>query len=446
MSGPLRSALRRAAILGSLVLLGGTPPAFSAPSPADDLPTASIADDSSVRRAHFDSWLLAPLNEARAKAPLIVELPTGDRAELRIEKGAKELIVVLAREGDGSFPSWSQGSWALYRDLATGAPTRIRTFPRTDPNCYVQLRPDGKGRSLLDVVCYEGYLARSAVLPFAFEALLTLPMERIYAAAGPAFPRRYFEPRTEDYAAQRELARRVRAALPELAYRDDGAFDGDGRPVFIATGATQDGKPGVNCSGFAKWFVDGLLAGRGLGRLDVAPLKAPAQERGNDFTEAYEAARDPYFGLDWTRNLAAAAAYAQKGPAGTDPAEYEVRSVPVTALRVKGGDGLTSRSYPGYLKDAGYGIEGLKALLYALAIDDPRSLYLASVNRETAPNPRLRQHFHVAVLIPYFDSKGVFRIAVFESAAENGIDAFVARYPGHLVHLTRIGADGAFLP
>jgi len=34
-------------------------------------------------------------------------------------------------------------------------------------------------------------------------------------------------------------------------------------------------------------------------------------------------------------------------------------------------------SYPGFLTDAGYGVEGLQALLYILAIDEPGKFYLA---------------------------------------------------------------------
>jgi len=122
-----------------------------------------------------------------------------------------------------------------------------------------------------------------------------------------------------------------------------------------------------------------------------------------------------------------------------------------------GGAGAAEiRSYPGFLTNAGYGIEGLHALLYALAIDEPGRVYLAAVSAEqgapvtdTNPRgaPRLRQYFHVAVLIPYFTERGAFQVAVFESAAETSFSAFKARYPGHFVNLSRIPVSGgAFAP
>jgi len=127
-------------------------------------------------------------------------------------------------------------------------------------------------------------------------------------------------------------------------------------------------------------------------------------------------------------------------------------------------------SYPGFLTDAGYGVEGLLPLLYTLAIDEPGRFYLAAVNNEIGPpstetnpqgKPRMRQYFHIAAFVPYFSESGVFHVAVFESAAETSIQAFRNRYPliprtiegerrlfpnGHYVNLVRIPVQEAFEP
>jgi hypothetical protein len=117
--------------------------------------------------------------------------------------------------------------------------------------------------------------------------------------------------------------------------------------------------------------------------------------------------------------------------------------------------GSEIRSYPGFLENAGFGIEGLHPLLYTLAIDEPGRIYLAAVNTEmgapvTATNPRgaprMRQYFHIAVLVPYFNEYGTFQVTVFESAAETSFTGFKARYPGHFVNLSRIPVDGIFDP
>jgi hypothetical protein len=145
-----------------------------------------------------------------------------------------------------------------------------------------------------------------------------------------------------------------------------------------------------------------------------------------------------------------------RDPVFGDLTEIEVRDAPFSAVIRRDKQGATAQSFPGYLTDAGFGIEGIHALLYTLAIDEPGRIYLASVNTEmgapvTENNPRglprLRQHFHVAVLVPYFNEYGNFRIALFESAEETPFNAFKTRYSNdHYVNLVRIPVETTFDP
>ena len=417
---------------------------------AGDVRVLGISDDSTLRASLLDTWFSEPPARVLARKAEIRILPSGERIQLRTERGPAEFMVVLARERNGAFPASAQGSWILYRRLSDGAPTRVRIFPRTDPYMYAQLRSDANGRAVLDAVAYGGYLIRSAVLPVDFERVLDLSLERIFSLAGNAFPFRYFEPRVDGYADARVLSEAIRSRLGELVYEDDAAVDEDGANVPIAgtrsLALSLEGKIGLNCSGFAKWVIDGILRPLTGRRLSIEALKKPPLPRGSSFSEPFDARRDPYFGLDWTRNLAAEAGLVLRGARGADPAEYEVRTSPIVSLRVSGGDGATAAIYPGYLKDAGFPMEGLKPILYAQAIDAPAWFYLASVNEDRGTGPVLRQHFHVAVLIPQFDENGVFGVAVFESAEETSLDAFVARYPGRLVNLTRVPLETRFQP
>jgi hypothetical protein len=418
--------------------------AVSAVLSAGDI--AAVSDDSALRSEIELAVLRAPTRSVLGMRPSRRTLPDGTRVELRVERGAAEYMIVLAREKDGSFPVSASGGWALYRRLSDGEPTRIRMFPSSDPHCYVQLRPDGGGRTLMDSVVYGGYVGRAVVLPLPFDRAVTAPFASLVKMAGPQFPRRYFEPFSAQYADIRDLTAAIRSRLGELTYVDDGAFDENGLPVYIETGAPQGGTAGVNCSGFAKWLADGLLRPLGLGRLPIEPLKVPPVSRGHSFSEPFDDARDPYFGLDWTRNLAAAVGRAYFGERGADPGEYEVRSSPIAAVRIPGGDGSAARAYPKQMKDSGFALDGLKATLYALAVDEPGRIYLASVNRDIGTAPRLRQHYHVAAFLPQFDESGTFSIAVFESGVESDFDAFIARYQGHLIHLVRLPAEKGFDP
>ncbi|MDR0597536.1 MAG: hypothetical protein LBG14_03415 [Treponema sp.] len=433
-----------------LVLCGASP------LPALDVPLRHISDDSSLRISLRDSWFTEVPSVVLNKTPLLRALPGGGRVEVRSEAAGEEFVILLARELTGSFPGWAQGSWALTRRRDDGSPVRMRVFPQTDFNNYVQFRPFSKDRCLMDVVIYNAYVVNSLPLPVPFERLYTLPLEEILGMAEDKFPRRYFEPRLDAYRDARAFVAAVRGRIGEVGFRDDGAMDENGRYVFIGNLAPQEGEPGLNCSGFAKWVTDGILRPLTGERLSVGPLKARFGERGSGFTQPWEELRDPFFGLDWTRNLASAANRILRAPAFGDLAEIEVRDAPFSAVIRRDERGAVPRPFPGYLPDTGFSIEGLHPLLYTLAIDEPGRIYLASVNGElgapvTKDNPRglprMRQHFHVAALVPYFTSYGNFRVALFESAEETQFSAFKTRYPPDCqVNLVRIPVETSFDP
>jgi len=436
----------------------------------NDLPTSKIEDDSSLRIALRDAWFGEVPSRVMNKRVEYYTLNGGSRVQVRSEAGREEFLVVLARElpvslqprnsSGSNFPGWAQGSWMLSRRIRDGSLTRIRVFPRSDPNSYVQFRPFTEDRSYMDVVVYEAYMVYSLPIAIPFERLLVLPFETILSTVGDSFPRRYFDPEPGLYRDKLAFIEAVRGHLPKLTFTDDGAINEDGNYVYIETLEYQNpNNPGavggLNCSGFTKWIVDGILKPISGEKLSVAPLKLPFGNRGSSFTEAWEESRDPFFGLDWCRNLASSAGTILRSPSFAHLDEFEVRSFPFSRIIHRGSGSVSIRSYPGFLPDAGFGVEGLQPLLYALAIDEPDRIYLAAVNHDlgvpvTASNPRgtprLRQYFHVAVLVPYFSENGSFRITVFESAAETSFAAFRNRYPGHYVNLVRIPLDGGFDP
>jgi hypothetical protein len=289
-------------------------------------------------------------------------------------------------------------------------------------------------------------VVRSLPLPIAFDRLLVIPVEEALGTVQTKFPRRYFDPEIGTYRDLRTFVSQVRARLPELTFRDDGAIDENGRYVYINTLSVQDGQGGLNCSGFAKWVVDGLLRPFTGRRLTIDPLKKPFGGRGSSFTEPYEELRDPFFGLDWTRNLASQAATLRLSAAFGTLEAIEVQKGRFASVIMRNRGTSSIRPYPGFLPNAGFGFEGIHPLLYTLAIDEPGHIYLASINNELDPAPRMRQHFHIAVLVPYFNEYGNFQVAVFESAEETSFTGFKTRYPGHYVNLARISVEGSFDP
>jgi hypothetical protein len=438
-----------------------------------DLPVSRISDDSLLRIRLKDSWFSDTPDRVLARRTTLEQLESGERVEVRAVEGREEFMVILSRElmrgriasgnnpaiprtGTGQFPGWAQGSWMLTRRKDTGTGTLIRIFLRSDQYSYIQFRPFTSDKCQMDVVLYGGYIVQSLPVAVPFERLYTMQLNDILTLAGDKFPRRYFDPDPQYYRDSRRFVAQVRENLAGLRFADDGAIDENGNYVFIETLRPQNSaSAGLNCSGFAKWLIDGMLRPVTGNRLTIPPLKAPFGERGSSFTANWEERRDPYFGLDWIRNLAAEANKTLRSPSYGAIEEFEVRSDNFSLVLVNENRTFVAHSYPGFLEEAGYGVEGLHPLLYTLAIDKPFSFYLAAVNTEigapvTPENlrgaPRLRQYFHVAALVPYFDEYGAFRIVVFESAAETSFSAFRSRYPGHYVNLVQIPVPAAFDP
>jgi hypothetical protein len=445
------------------LLLAAFWPGFAPSLSGLDQPTRKIVDDSSLRILLKDAWFTEIPGRVMPRRPEIRTLGGGGQVQVRTEEGRDEFAVILARElpgrpgiGGGAFPGWAQGSWILTRRKDTGEPSRIRVFLRSDPYTYIQFRPLRDDKCQMDVVLYDAYIQRSLPLPIPFERLYTIPVEEVLGLAGEKFPRKYFDPDPANYRDLGRFAGGVRSRLPELAFVDDGAIDETGRFVYINTREAQNGAGGLNCSGFAKWVVDGILRPLTGERLPIAPLKEPFGQRGSSFTESWEKIRDPFFGLDWTRNLASRAASILRSPAFSGIEEIEVQTRPFSQVIVREQNSGSLRAFPGHLKDTGYGFEGLHPLLYTLAIDEPGRIYLASVNAEMGPpataenprgRPRMRQHFHIAVLIPWFNEYGNFQVTVFESAEETSFNNFKTRYPStHAVNLVRVPVEGSFDP
>ena len=436
------------------------------PAHSLDLPSAQIADDSLLRNRLKDSWMFETPGRVLARGTILEYLPNGERVEVRAEEGRDEILVLFSRElmggsaarfGTGSFPGWAQGSWLLTRRKDTGAGTSIRIFLRSDQFTYIQFRPFNNDKCQMDVSLYGGIIVSSLPVAVPFERLYTMPVNDVLKLVETRFPRRYFDPNPADYFMQRKFISQIRSNLSGLRFADDGAIDENGNYVYIETLQSQrtPALAGVNCSGFLKWLIDGILRPVTGERLSIPKLKTPYGERGDSFTELWEERKDPYFGLDWIRNLASAANGTLRSQEYGGLEEFEVRDDFFSTMMILQNRAFILHSYPGFLENAGYGIEGLHALLYTLAVDEPYSFYLAAINTEigeriSGNNPRgtqrLRQYFHVAALVPYFDEYGIFKVAVFESASETSFNSFRSRYPGHYVNLVKIPIADTFQP
>ncbi len=223
------------------------------------------------------------------------------------------------------------------------------------------------------------------------------------------------------------LSKNIRSNLHHLPDAEDGAIDEYGNLVFIETSDIMEDLPGFNCSGFCKWVIDGMLYPSTGEYLAIEPLKESTYT-GTQLSQPLAEMRDPYFGLDWTRNLGKSL--------------YEIYDELPSSASID----VSDASIGDYQAHIGYSINTLSRVLYQLALKEPGNLYLGSVNKPFGTGPTLRQHVHVVVLMPYFDEQGLFHINVFERNVESSMQSLKNRYSSEFMHLVRIPAREAFSP
>lgn len=390
-------------------------------------------------RQRLKSLITAPKEEVlKAPSRIFTQSLTGQRVKFRVETSADSFYLLFLNEKNRVFPIAGRGNYIIKRGLEKGEFKQIKIFYRNNPGSFIRIFPAGE-RSEMDVFLFGKPVYNKTILPLPLETFLTLSFSRVIALSGSVLKWPLLLSRGE-----RELDRRIedilsllRARMPFLEDTDDGAQDSEGRFVLIKDGIEQEDavNGGFNCSGYAKWITDGFYYPLTGSYLDIEELKVKHLDfRGNRWSLPYEEERDPYFGLDWSRNLAVNLLMAQSGveeqQSQVDPERADLRQV----------DFFT------YIEDVGYPVADLETLLFSAAFRNPGFVYLGSINSEYGKEPRLRQHFHIVVLLPYFTANGDFRIAVMERNTENSTASLIKRYPADFIHLVRLDAQGLFQP
>lgn len=409
--------------------------ALAAPAVAGGAaPRVSVPENADARIAMKDT-IFAPVRQAAAAPRRLIEQPGGAGTVVfhtTVQDGA--LFLVFEPQGAPGSSLARAGTFIIKRSLKDGGFLQAKVFLQSDPGCFIRIAPASGGtRALMSLSLFGETLQKDILIPASFQGLLTSPVSRLIDLTASAVDWRLALPAARTRGDERlaRIVAEIRRRLPSLGDAEDGAMDRDGRLVFIADSRPQKGTRagGFNCSGFAKWVIDGFYVPLAGMLTDIDALKERGlSARGNRWSAPREEERDPYFGLDWSRNLARFLEQARTG---------ELRSVEAMDVR-------DVELFP-YVEDVGYPVESLRTILSILSRRDPGTFYLGSVNSSPGPVSRpggLRQHHHVVVLFPYVDQDGLFRSIVMERNVESTVDSLAARYPGSSVHLVRVSSEG----
>lgn len=418
------------------------------PALGGDSPIDSMAESSDIRKRLWTALFEAPRDAAKKYEPS-EERNAWGRWSVSVDSAKGAFYIIVSPQRNGSSPVYTQGTWIVKRSDQNGEFLQAKVFLRSDPGTFARIYPAGS-RSRIDIIAYGGVIYREVMIPLSFEDVLRSPFSKIRSLTKEVIDWDIFAPDPALFGDVRNLASAVRSWLPSLHYADDGAIDADGTSVYISTLKRQASPAGLNCSGFVKWLVDGMLFPISGSYLSVDVLRQRMTSwRGSSFTIGYEESLDPFFGLDWSRALARAA-WSAFYPSRVDssPLANDVDEAPF-AMRVSDADpvngGSMYEAYSDNFGDAGLDVRGLKAALFLLASREPNRFYLAQFNARDKDPPNLRRYFHIAALFPYFDKNGVFKVDVFESAAETSLEAVLSR--GYeFVKLIRMPSAARFEP
>lgn len=196
----------------------------------------------------------------------------------------------------------------------------------------------------------------------------------------------------------------------------------------------DDNSFGLCCAGYAKWIADGFYFPlrkqnhTTLRYMSIQELnKTNLRIRGNLETLNYEKSRQPFFGLDWTRNIATVLA-TEKEHRVFYPTDHDV----------------TQSIYAKYTKDRGFPIELIPEIMKEQSILHPNRWYLVSISGPFGDNPILLQHYHTAVFFPYFTKNYHFKLAVLERTRQTSFEYLLSRYQNTYCHLVWAEIEGKF--
>ena len=442
-------------------------------------PFDQIPDSAEIRESITASWFSAPLEKV-VKRPSEMHTDSkgntftvsGNYAENR-EDGF--VISIIPNITDYSLPEHNlvpQGTWRLYRKLDTGAPLLIKIYPRENPALSISLRPASQkaysGKSFIDICLFNAYVRKDIAIGVPFETLYHISLSRLKELTEAIIPWDLFNPPRYN-SPVKAMSRIVENLHYRLVPMKDACFDHNGNPVHISNSQPQteleisiamnidqtraEVSGGVDSAGFAKWIIDGMVrpvAGQGT---IIESLKRATEVPKTHFTKPYIDTENVFFGLNWIRNLGAAALSLNLNrtvypdSSGLDVTDCPFALTDAAAFASARSSARQPSSFLGYQQYAGYQVSYLLPLLYYLAVIEPDHFYLACIN-SVPVSTELRMYDRIAVLFPYFDGWGEFHVDIYENGEQIPVDEFIEKNKAAYAALVRVRApeEGLFNP
>ena len=427
-----------------------------------------IPDSSEIRKEIQNEWFKQDLELIRLQNTQIRKNYSGQTFQISLEEKEDKFFVYVSpkssmridvydstgvhTEVEDVYNINSFGTWMYARNKSDGSPDFIRIYVSKNSDVFIQFK-SLKNTARIDFLVYGAYVVKSLPIGIPFEKLFSMSIQDIYNLTQKTIPWEYVDVNLDIYNNSKVMAQTIRSMLPKLAYEDDAMYDEIGSPISIRTGqpfvcdSKNKGKIVLSSCGFVKWVVDGLIEPMAGSYLKREPLVSPTVEyKDTGFQGALNSKFSTNFSLDWTRNLAAASLsvrakktylYSETG--------VDVKVEPFAAIVTD--KGVTNTV--GYIKNTGYKPNHLKALLYSLSATEPGYFYLAAIRQTDRKKSEVKVFNDAAVIFPYLDENGYFKIVVFIDGQESKYSEFenqLKKTNDCFIHLVRVKASNVFYP
>lgn len=419
-----------------------------------------VPDSGDIRGKLVERWFEAPLSILRKNEKEVYKNSIGVRFQVSMEEEEGGYYIFVTPESEirmdvykndmktvkkeAIYIPYSKGSFALKKSKETNEPLFIRYYFTDDNNIYVEIHGE-RGNAYADFVIQGFYAARGASLGVPFEKLYSTSFQDFVKLSSGVLPWKFADVKTGDYSNIKSMIKAIDRKLPYIRAVDNSMYDEKDVCIFVTTGKKRetenDGKLELSDEGFLKWISDGILAPLTGARLKREPLlRKTVRYKDTGLKGVVSQKYDISFSLDWIRNLSAAiSSVLTEHEHLYENSGVDVEVEPFAAM--KGGHVETA-----FLKDTGYKVPVLKALLYVLAVSEPNTFYFGAIRESDKKAPEISAFNKSVVIFPYFDEKKKFKCVVYRGGKKMSINDFCAIYFDDFVFLTRNRASEYFHP
>lgn len=296
----------------------------------------------------------------------------------------------------------------------------VKVYFQDNNNSYIYFDSDYDRR--FDVYLFGKPYKKGLTHTLKFDSLKIIDLDAILAVIEENDIERETLVNKDDKKIKEEFIDEIITPALGFAYVKDGARNHIGEFVYISNGKLQSEKKiGFNCSGFVKEIADNYIRYKkpDFKRLSIEELSIKLSGQREETTYAfYEEKYDPYFGLDWTKNII------------EKINEYSGFIEEKAIL-------YTEDEYAPVFENGEYNFKDIKEIIFRDQQKDSNYFYIVVFNKFKVTPPSLPSFYHISIIVPYFEKRH-FYLRVFESGVETAFPNLIKKHSGEKIAIFKI--------